>query len=110
MTPAVRPCPECGTPLAGASAVEGLCSACLLSAALRESESPRPALEAAGAERATPRARELRPAQAGVVAPTWAMPAELLRQASHRLRLAGVGIILFFAGSILLNSLVDVAG
>jgi serine/threonine protein kinase len=101
----VTACPRCGARLRGASAVEGLCSACLLTTALGEGGTgatpPRPA-------RRPP--LELRPADAGVVAPTWAMPAELLRQASHRLRLAGVGIALFFSGAILANSLVEVAG
>ena len=46
----------------------------------------------------------------GPVAPTWAMPVELLRQASRRLRLAAVGVGLFFAGSILVNNLVEVVG
>ena len=102
----MKPCPECGTPLAGASTVEGLCSACLLSAVLRGGESggsagpPRPSLPHS-------RPRELRPAHAGVAAPAWAMPAELVRQASHRLRLAGVATGLFFAGGILLNNVVE---
>ena len=56
------------------------------------------------------RPRELRPALAGVAAPAWAMPAELVRQASHRLRLAGVATGLFFAGGILLNNVVEALG
>jgi eukaryotic-like serine/threonine-protein kinase len=102
----VSACPECGTPLVGAACVDGLCSACLLSSALRgteEVETP-PALPGPDA-----RPRELGAAPAGGVAPAWAMPAELLRQASHRLRLAGIGIGLFFSGAIVANSLVEVA-
>jgi serine/threonine-protein kinase len=38
------------------------------------------------------------------------MPAELLRQAARRLRLAAIGVALFFAGSILLNNLVEALG
>jgi serine/threonine-protein kinase len=100
-------CPQCGTNLAGASAVEGLCSACLLSLGLAEgrAEAPRPPDPVAASRPARP--REILPAGAGVVAPAWAMPAELLRQASQRLRLAAVGIALFFAGSIVLNNLME---
>ncbi len=104
-------CPQCGTHLAGASSVEGLCSACLLSVALEEGRetTPSPAAWTRGA-RLSARPRELHPADSGVVPPTWAMPAELLRQAANRLRLAAVGLGLFFAGSIVANNLIEVAG
>ena len=107
-SPAAKTCPHCGASLAGASAVEGLCSACLLSLALsdgRDAASPPP-----GVGQTRGRAREIRPARPGVVAPAWAMPAELLRQASQRLRLAAVGVVLFFVGSILLNNLMETLG
>ncbi len=42
-SPAVKTCPHCGTSLAGASAVEGLCSACLLSLALATGRDEAPA-------------------------------------------------------------------
>jgi serine/threonine-protein kinase len=107
---AVKPCPQCGTVLSGASAVEGLCSACLLALVLHEPpDGARVAGPPADRETETP-ARELSPASADIMAPAWAMPAELLRQASHRLRLAAVGIALFFAGCILLNNLVESVG
>jgi serine/threonine protein kinase len=104
---AVTSCPQCGTRLAGASSVEGLCSACLLSLALQDERraAPTPA-----ASRARARPRELQPVGTGVVAPTWAVPAELLRQASRRIRVAAVGVGLFFAGSIVLNNLIEVVG
>jgi serine/threonine-protein kinase len=100
----------------GSSAVEDLCSACLLGLGLaREGErtaatpAPSAAPGASAAER-TGRPSTLAPLGAGVVAPAWAMPAELLRQAARRLRLAAVGVALFFAGSIVLNNLIEALG
>jgi serine/threonine-protein kinase len=106
-TPAVKRCPDCGTTLEGAGAVEGLCSSCLLTLAL--SSPAQPAASAGPLPRA-PRPRLLHDAGPRSAAPAWAMPAELLRQASHRLRLAAIGIGLAFAVSILLNNLLEVAG
>jgi serine/threonine protein kinase len=103
-------CPQCGTHLAGASSVEGLCSACLLSIALEEGPEATPSPGPWAGARLSSRPRELHPADSGIVPPTWAMPAELLRQAASRLRLAAVGLGLFFAGSILANNLIEVAG
>jgi eukaryotic-like serine/threonine-protein kinase len=112
---AAKKCPQCGTLLRGASAVEGLCSACLLSLGLSEEEAsaeatpppPRTA-EAVGARVGRP--RTLRPVDTGVVAPAWAMPAELLRQAARRLRLAAMGLGLASAVAIVLNNLVEAIG
>lgn len=109
-SPAVKTCPHCGTSLAGASAVEGLCSACLLSLALADGRDEAPAAAPPRPGGPPARPREIHPASAGIVAPAWAMPAELLRQASQRLRLAAVGIMLFFAGSILANNLMEALG
>jgi eukaryotic-like serine/threonine-protein kinase len=110
-SPATTTCPQCGTHLAGASAVEGLCSACLLVLALSEGagapKAPPSPWARAGA---TPRPRELNPVGPGVVAPTWAMPAELLRQASRRLRLAAVGVGLFVAVALMGNNLIEAMG
>jgi hypothetical protein len=39
----------------------------------------------------------LRPVDTGAAAPQWAMPEELLRQASRRLVIAGFGMALIFA-------------
>jgi eukaryotic-like serine/threonine-protein kinase len=112
---AAKTCPRCGTLLAGASAVEGLCSACLLSLGLSEAsertEATPPLGEtpaASGARFRTP--RTLSPIDTGIVGPVWAMPAELFRQASQRLRLVALGLGLFFAGSIVLNNLIEAAG
>ena len=44
------------------------------------------------------------------MAPAWAMPAELLRQAARRLRLAAAGVVLAFAVSIVLNNLIEASG
>jgi serine/threonine-protein kinase len=52
----------------------------------------------------------LTPIGTGIVAPAWAMPAELLRQAAQRLRLAAIGVALFFAGAIAYNNLVEASG
>lgn len=117
-------CPECGTVLAGSGSVEGICSGCLLLLGLRGAregpaeahEKPHPPGPARG--EAAPfdrgdspgRARILEPVGAGVAAPFWAMPAELLRQAARRLALAAFGVALVFAGSIVLNNLVVAAG
>ena len=116
-------CPTCGAGLAGLSAVEGLCSACLVSLALADAP---PAVPPKVPPRVTPDAptpasqprpsrvgsapRKLHPVGSGVVAPIWAMPAELLRQASRRLRLAAVGVALCFAVGILLNNLIEAMG
>lgn len=107
---ATKICPQCGTHLAGASAVEGLCSACLLSVGLQGGQDDRPPSPApARGLRATVPPRELHPVGAGIVAPNWAMPVELLRQASRRLRVAAVGVALTFAVAILLNNLIEAA-
>src|SRR5512141_1822577 len=104
---AVRKCPQCGTLLHGASAVEGLCSVCLLSLGLRPDEEATEATPlagkagAVGARVGTP--RTLSPVDTGVVATAWAMPAELLRQAARRLRLAAVGLGPACAVGIVLN-------
>jgi serine/threonine-protein kinase len=52
----------------------------------------------------------LTPIGTGIVAPAWAMPAELLRQAAQRLRLAAIGVALFFAGAIVVVNLIEVSG
>ncbi len=90
---AARACPQCGTALTGAGSVEGLCAACLLSlGAVAGRDRHR-------GERSVARGRPTRgrragpgvrcsPIGTGIVAPAWAMPAELLRQAAQRLRLA----------------------
>jgi serine/threonine-protein kinase len=95
--------------------VEGLCSVCLLSAGLSEAPErtevtpPLPGTaEGSGAGVRTP--RTLSPLDTGVVGPVWAMPAELFRQASQRLRLAAQGLGLFFAGSIVFNNLIEAGG
>jgi len=111
-----RRCPQCGTALGGAAVVEDLCSTCLLSLALSQEDVPtEPAIgpvdgSGAGSSRPATRPRTLSPVGAGLVAPAWAMPAELLRQAAQRLRLAAIGLALAWAGAILLNSLVEAAG
>ena len=112
---AAKTCPQCGTLLGGASAVEGLCSACLLSLGLSDAsertEATPPARANLGpsADRVqTP--RTLTPVGSGIVGPVWAMPAELFRQASQRLRLVALGLGLFFAGSIVFNNLIEAAG
>jgi len=107
-------CPQCGAVLSGAGAVEDLCSACLLSLALSEDAVATAAASAAtsrpaGTHPAGP-GRQLSPIGTGVVAPAWAMPAELLRQAARRLRLAAVGVALGFAVSIVINNLNEASG
>jgi hypothetical protein len=111
-----RQCPQCGTALIGASSVEELCAACLLSLALSQDAIPTeaisdPARATAGrGARPGTRPRTLSPIGTGVVAPAWAMPAELLRQAARRLRLAAVGVALGFAVSIVVNNLIEASG
>src|SRR5262245_58402517 len=93
---ATERCSQCGTLLTGAGVVEGVCSGCLLSlgtAAPTKSGTPeRPTPEPAGADPFRYRRKKLEPIGSGVVAPFWAMPAELLRQASRRLRFAALGL------------------
>ena len=93
-----RRCPQCGALLAGAATVEDLCSTCLLSQALSQDEipteaafDPRREAGSGAAVRLGARARTLSPVGTGLVAPTWAMPVELLRQAARRLRVAAFG-------------------
>jgi serine/threonine-protein kinase len=95
--------------------VEGLCSACLLSLGLPGKDAvtaatppPPGTAKAVGARVGRP--RSLSPVDTGVVGPVWAMPAELLRQASRRLRVAALGLGLFFAGVIVANNLIEAAG
>ncbi len=99
-----RRCPECGTVASGSGSVEGLCSACLLGLGLDAEAKPSPR----GNEAERP--RTLEPLGAGVAAPHWAMPAELLRQAARRLALAAIGVALAFAVAIVLNNLVSSSG
>jgi serine/threonine-protein kinase len=109
-------CPQCGALLAGAAAVEDLCSTCLLSQALSQDEIPTETATSplsgsgAGSSRPASRPRTLSPMGAGLVAPAWAMPVELLRQAAQRLRLADIGLALCFAGAIVINNLIEVSG
>ena len=116
MTAAVVPrqCPQCGTVLAGAAAVEDLCSSCLLALALSPSQDQVPTdplrEPAAGRVRSAAIPRTLSPVGSGLVAPSWAMPAELLRQAAQRLRLASVGMALAFSLAIVVNNLIEAAG
>ena len=111
-----RACPTCGSDLSGAAAVEDLCSACLLSLALSQDAIPTaaghdPGRETAGrGSRPGTRPRTLSPIGTGVVAPAWAMPAELLRQAARRLRLAAFGVALGFAVSIVINNMNEALG
>jgi serine/threonine-protein kinase len=113
-----RACPQCGTVLTGAATVEDLCSACLLSLALSQDAIPTevasgpPSGAASGGRSAHPGApgRTLSPIGTGVVAPAWAMPAELLRQAARRLRLAAAGVALTFAVAILVVNLIETSG
>ena len=103
---AAKICPQCGTapgrglrgrgPVLGVPAVARRCEDGpeATSAAV-----PRP--RARDASGRGPGARAPARSGRGVVAPTWAMPAELLRQAARRLRLAAVGVGLTFAVGIL---------
>jgi serine/threonine-protein kinase len=52
----------------------------------------------------------LSPVDTGIVAPVWAMPADLFRQASQRLRLLALGLGLAFAVAVVLNNLIEAAG
>ena len=115
MAAAPTSCPQCGTLLHGASVVEGLCRACLLELALlpdeAETEAQREPERVILQPRSRPgRPRTLSPVDSGVVAANWAMPAELLRQASRRLRLAAISIGLTWSVSIAINHLIDAAG
>jgi eukaryotic-like serine/threonine-protein kinase len=116
-------CPQCGTVIAGTGTVEGVCTGCLLVLGLRGAGEepavapPPPRVE--GGESQSPRTprgwwgsrqRTLQPVSSNVAAPAWAMPAELLRQASKRLRLAALVAGLCFVVSIVFNNLVDVLG
>jgi serine/threonine-protein kinase len=107
-----RACSRCGASLLGSSAVEGLCSACLLSLGLGDDTRETPVTPAASthADPRVSRPTTLSPVGTGIAAPAWAMPAELLRQSARRLRLASIGVALFFAGSILLNNLIEALG
>jgi len=108
-------CPQCGTRREGDSSAEGLCPVCLLTLAIE----PSPAEAPPPPPRPRPPSRPfnrsvggsiLRPADSGVVAPAWAMPAELLRQAARRLRLAALGLGLTFAVAIVVNNTIEAAG
>ena len=95
---AARTCPVCGTALTGAAAVEGLCAVCLLSGALsQDGIATEVRSDPAAAARERRPGPTLTPVGTGIVTPAWAMPAELLRQAAQRLRLAAIGVALFFA-------------
>ncbi len=115
----VEQCPQCGTHLVGAGVVEGICSGCLLSlgtAATTKSGSPPAARSAEHAGGSPLRFRRrflqrtLEPIGSGAVAPFWAMPAELMRQASRRLWIAALGVGLCFLTAIALVSLTKLAG
>jgi hypothetical protein len=115
--PSSRACPQCGAVLAGAHAVEGLCSTCLLSLALSQDAVPTEVAsdrQSGGTSRHKTHpggaGRTLSPIGSGVVAPAWAMPAELLRQAARRLRLMAAGLVLSLAASIILNNLIEASG
>jgi hypothetical protein len=112
-----RACPQCGAVLAGAATVEDLCSACLLSLALSQDAIPtevasdrQPGVAARHGKHPGGPGRTLSPIGTGVVAPAWAMPAELLRQAARRLRLAAFGVALVLAVSIVVNNLIEASG
>ena len=121
-------CPQCGTSLAGAGTVEGVCSGCLLSLALNpappdpgpEEHPPFPSArlppESPRERPSSPAARVagspglLRPLAAGLAEPFVAMPVELLRQAARRLRVAAFGLGLTLAVGIALNNLWEALG
>lgn len=108
-------CPQCGTAVERGTAIEGLCSTCLLSLGLSHPEvGPEPVPPRRTTEHTFARGgaatRRLSPVDTGVMAPVWAMPAELMRQASRRLRLAAVGSGLSFAVAIVLNNAIEAAG
>ena len=115
-------CPQCGATLAGTGSIEGLCSGCLLSLGVRgagqdpDPDSPSDPGPGTGRDRsrAAPHGRArrglLEPVGAGVAAPKWAMPVELLRQASRRLGPASFGIAVGFAAAIVVNNLAQAVG
>jgi hypothetical protein len=108
-------CPQCGTLLVGSAAVDDLCSACLLALGLGTGDdetvdTPAPGPDAAPAGRPARAPRTLSPVGTGVVAPAWAMPVELLRQSSRRLRVAAFGVSLMFVGDVLFNNFVEALG
>ena len=114
-------CPQCGALLTGTGSVDGVCSGCLLSLGLSGSgEAPESAsTPTSGPGRSgaqppwaplTPEHGTLHPAGSGIAAPKWAMPVELLRQASRRLGFAAFGIALTFAVAIILINLIQAAG
>jgi serine/threonine-protein kinase len=110
--------------LEGSNSVEGLCSGCLLSVGLAKAEDddeatplrlsvtpsmrddrhtdPRPSSAPAATDHGL-----LHPFRGGLVAPHWAMPAELLQQAARRVRDVAAGLGTAFAVSIVLNNLLD---
>lgn len=106
-------CPQCGTVLGGTASVDGVCSACLLALGLDgPGEPPEPSPAGGGGSDAGPstphrvlRRGTLRPVGGGVAGPSWAMPVELLRQASRRLGMASFGMAVAFAGAIIINNL-----
>jgi serine/threonine-protein kinase len=92
-----------------------LCAPCLLSAALSQNAAATEARATPDPGASHPRgprraASTLAPIGTGIVAPAWAMPAELLRQAAQRLRLAAIGVALFFAGAIVVVNLIEASG
>jgi serine/threonine-protein kinase len=101
MTTEAGVCNQCGTIGEAASDVEGLCSVCLLELGSSRGEAP--------ADAATPH-RLLRPVERGEVGGGWAVPVQILREASRRLRLAAVVVGLAFALSIVLNNALEGAG
>jgi len=110
-------CPRCETVLTATGSVEGLCSGCLLTLGLRgagEEPDPRRPERRGAARAAGPRVLEerdtLHPVDSGAVPPRWAMPAELMRQASRRLALAAFGVGLGMAVAIILNNLLVAVG
>jgi serine/threonine protein kinase len=124
-SPGAKRCPRCGTRLRGAGAVEGLCSGCLLGLGLMEGEEEDtpPRLAATPSSRGgrdtgprlssapdAPAHRPLHPLGAGLVAPLWAMPVELLRQAARRLRDTALGLGTVVAVAIVLNNLMEAFG
>jgi serine/threonine protein kinase len=113
-------CSRCGTLVTGPGTVDGVCSGCLLSLGLRGAGEDPGAAPASGSgpgsgvPRSEPRARPpratLHAVGSGVAPATWAMPVELLRQASRRLALASFGIALASAASIMLTNLIEAVG
>ena len=115
-------CPQCRAFLSGTGSVDGVCTSCLLSLGVRgPGEDPEPVAgaepgpepgraEAPWARSVRPGRRTVYPVGAGVAGRTWAMPVELLRQASRRLGFASFGIALAFAVAIILTNLVQAAG